>query len=160
MSTKVKLGLKSHSKAYDIVRSVRGQISDGIWENSRRMDEVWRSFTVSEENGEIIITANDSFFWHFPAGGGSDREGFLKVWLANMIKKITKTEMGDSPSPTFVWKRDNTHPVHYLDYNSGVTVADAYCIYDFLKGRKIRDRERSIEMLVGDSIVYRDLKIA
>ena len=38
----------------DILASVLGQLSDGWWENSPRMDPYWKHAKIVEENGKVI----------------------------------------------------------------------------------------------------------
>ncbi len=78
-------------------------------------------------------------------------EDAIKTWFANKLKQVVKTEEKDNGCKDW-WKRDNDKIV--LDYLSGfykdkegvphlvnVTVADAYKIYDRLKGRTGRKKK-------------------
>lgn len=118
----------SDYKASEVLRSVIGQLSDGIWENSRRMEDYWRSLQVISQNDHICIKVytRGIFF-------GMHNEDIAK-WYANKIKQIVKICMKDDMCAG-KWERTNTNRCCYLDYYSGVTVQDAYRVYDRLLGR-------------------------
>ena len=50
----VKTGLSaSDKKAKEILNSVIGQMSDGIWENSPGYSRYWKNIDIGEEDGEM-----------------------------------------------------------------------------------------------------------
>ena len=48
-------GIEATAENYDMFRSVMGQMSDGIWENSEYMNGYWATADVEIEDDEIII---------------------------------------------------------------------------------------------------------
>lgn len=123
----IKTGL-TDDKAYDVLCSVIGQLSDGIWENSRGMERYWQYADIEREGSEVVIKVYRDVY-QSGYNGKSDED--VKKYFATKIKQIVKEE-------GLVWDRNNTESCSYLDYHSGVTVQDAYRVYDKLLGRKDR----------------------
>lgn len=149
---KIPTGL-TDDRAKDIINAVVGQLSDGMWENSPGMGRYWKFTDGIDDKGNIIVyngferrdqyAGRDRYGaskytpqWTNSAFGQmSDEE--VKRYFAHKIKQIVKEE-------GLEWSRDNTEHSDYLDYNSGVTVRDAYRVYDRLLGRIDRITESSI----------------
>ena len=119
----IKTGL-TDKNAYDVLRSVEGQLADGIWENSPGMSRFWQYMSIDYEGSEVVakFDTND-----YSSGFRGKDELQIKKWLANKVKQIVKEEGLD-------WDRNNTETVSYMHGN--VTVQDAYRVYDKLLGRK------------------------
>lgn len=119
----IKTGL-TDKNAYDVLRSVEGQLADGIWENSPGMSRFWQYMSIGNEGNEVVakFDTND-----YSSGFRGKDELQIKKWLANKVKQIVKEEGLD-------WDRNNTETVSYMHGN--VTVQDAYRVYDKLLGRK------------------------
>ena len=134
-------------KADEILRSVLGQLSDGLWENIRGYTKYWVNFNVERRaNGQVYFAVNKNYcetfgrdYYTNPFRKMSDAE-FLN-WIANKLKAVIVAELKDnSISSREGWKRNNTtFKSEYLSYtrDEKITVADIYVIYDWLKGRKI-----------------------
>lgn len=132
-------------KADEILRSVLGQLSDGLWENSRSHTKYWVNFNVERRaNGQVYFAVNNCRYEVF--GGDCYFNPFKEMsspeflnWVANKLKAVIVAELKDeSISSREGWKRNNTKfESTYLSYNEKITVADIYVIYDWLKGRKI-----------------------
>ena len=127
----IKTGLHDR-KAFEILESVIGQLSDGIWENSPAMNKYWKYMDISGDQNEILIKI-DNTDWN--SGFRGKTADWIATWVANKVKQIVKTEEEDGNN-AIKWDRSNTEIVDYLDRGSGVTVRDAYRVYDKLKGRK------------------------
>lgn len=127
----IKTGL-SDSKAQDILDSVIGQMSDGIWENSSRMNRYWKYADIIKEGSEIAIKISYPNSYENGFKGKSENE--IKKFFAQKIKQIVKEE-------ELNWDRNNEERSCYLDRHSGVTVKDAYRVYDKLLGRRERITE-------------------
>jgi hypothetical protein len=133
------------NKADEILRSVIGQLSDGLWENSRSHIKYWINFNVERgANGQVYFAVNkcryevfggDSYFNPFKEMSSAE---FLN-WVAAKLKAVIVAELKDNPILSRKgWKRDNTtFESAYLSYKEKITVADIYVIYDWLKGRKL-----------------------
>lgn len=133
------------NKADEILRSVLGQLSDGLWENARGYTKYWVNFNVERRaNGQVYFVVNENHYEVFagdcytnPFINMSDAE-FLS-WIAAKLKAVIVAELKDELIHSREgWKRDNTtFESTYLSYNEKITVADIYVIYDWLNGRKI-----------------------
>lgn len=133
------------NKADEILRSVIGQLSDGLWENSRSHIKYWINFNVERSaNGQVYFAVNkcryevfggDYYFNPFKEMSSSE---FLN-WVAAKLKAVIVAELKDnSITSRDGWKRNNTtFESAYLSYKEKITVADIYVVYDWLKGRKI-----------------------
>lgn len=146
----------------EVVDSVLGQLSDGIWENSGRMDKYWKFADVDGTNLDISDETYDNSYsyYHNPVRNGfygkSEKE--IKDWFANKAKQVVKIWADDEGlDPKEVWDRNNTDVVTYMGHSYGVkeiTVADVYECYDFLKGRSGKKygkvAEEPVEELIDD----------
>ena len=113
--------IKANTKRQNILDSVIGQMSDGIWENTRSMEKYWKSLDFGvDANGYIWL---------------EDRNGVttdVYNFFANKIKKIIQVEIEDG-NTTLVWSRTCASVPHY--FHGKVTVGDCYEMYELLKGR-------------------------
>ena len=126
-------------KSFEILRSVIGQLSDGIWENSVLLEKYWLNASIGREYEEVVIKINtetytvwcdkwkDNPFYHM-----SDSE--IREWFANKIKQIVKFEEKCEGGKKW-WKRGNIQELACMGYSEVITVADAYQVYDILKMR-------------------------
>ena len=141
------------NKSKEILESVIGQLSDGIWENNSRMNNYWRFMDVPEDD-EALMVIEDIDISGFR--GKSEQE--IAKWIANKIKQIVKIWAEDNGlDPIRVWDRNNSEDsCNYLNYREDVKVKDAYKVYDALLGRKQRVTE-SINESRLDEAAPRDL---
>lgn len=126
----------SGEKNKEILDSVIGQISDGIWENSPGMSGYWLPVTISN-NGDILIDneseIRDGERWiknrYYDM---SDDE--VRRFFANKIKQISQEYLNDNNlNPYKGWNAESDEICNYLDRNSGVTIGDAFLAYQALK---------------------------
>ena len=123
-NTLIDTGL-SDRKAEEVLLSVIGQLSDGIWENSRGMEKYWQYADIIKKGSEIYISVNTE---NYESGYRGKSEQDIKRYFAQKVKQIVKEE-------GLEWSRDNTEISAYLDRGSDVTVQDAYRVYDKSLGR-------------------------
>lgn len=113
--------IKADDKKLNILGSVIGQMSDGIWENTRSMEKYWKSLDYGKDSSGYI--------WL------DDRHGVTAdvfEFFANKIKKIIQVEIEDGNNQ-LVWSRTCAGVPHYM--HGTVTVGDCYELYELLKGR-------------------------
>lgn len=139
----IPIGL-TDNKSKDVINAVIGQMSDGMWENSPGMERYWKFADGLDDKGNIVVydgyERRDRYngidrygitkykpHWSYSAFSKMD-DTAVKRFFAAKIKQIVKEE-------GLEWNRNNTEHCEYLDYNSGVTVRDAYRVYDRLLGR-------------------------
>lgn len=146
--------------ALEILDSVIGQLSDGMWENSPRMEKYWKFVECVRKNDNTVVLKIDSratiYYFHDFLANGFYQMTDVEIlnWFANKIKQIVKEECKDN-NLNFkeTWKRDNTElELDYFGYNIPITIADTYYVYEVLKGRKC-DNKYSDEIrnrVIGD----------
>lgn len=135
----------------DILASVLGQLSDGWWENSPRMDPYWKHAKIVEENGKVYLQV-DSYSVY---DSMSDAE--ILQWFGKKIKFLIKNEFEGNKK---AWSRTNTkdmtvwlsHP-----YPSKTSVSDCYQTYDILMGRKTANKKYSMESVYNKLIKEHDV---
>jgi len=120
--SKVCTYIKATPKDLSILNSVLGQMSDGIWENTRSMERYWKSLDVTVgSDGYLYI--EDKFC---VCGDPVD-------FMANKIKQVLKIEQ-DEGHRAINWDRSCVEVSHYINHQP-VTVGECYRLYDALKGR-------------------------
>ena len=115
----------------EVISSVIGQLSDGIWENSNGMRKYWAYADVNRNN-ELEV---DDEKWQ--SGFRGKDEAWVRNWFANKAKQVVKI-WADDWDRYDVWQRDNQDSVGYIGGHrvKDITVADVYECYDYLKHRK------------------------
>ena len=154
-------------KANEMLRSVIGQMSDGIWENSKSMDKYWMFAYIDRAlDGENIIeigTETGKMYCNqYVYNGFSDMsDDQIREFFAKKIKQIAKIELKDN-NKTTEWKRTNTEfKSCYLNYNEDISIADAYLCYEFLLGRNLsRWAIDQIKNIVGVKRSDKEIQIA
>lgn len=124
----------------DILASVLGQISDGYWQNSPRMDPYWRNIKLDEQGGNVVFVIKEHAY---PWSSMSDED--ILQWFGKKIKFLIKKEFEDNKK---AWSRTNTtdmtiwlsHP-----YPSKTSVSDCYQAYDILMGRRTDNKKYNVE---------------
>ena len=139
-NTLIDTGL-SDRKAEEVLLSVIGQLSDGIWENSRGMEKYWQYADIIKKGSEIYISVNTE---NYESGYRGKSEQDIKRYFAQKIKQIVKEE-------GLEWSRDNTEISYYLARDSEVTVQDAYRVYDKLLGRIDRIKTEESKEIITES---------
>ena len=126
----------------EILDAVRGQMSDGLWENSRGYEKYWTNFTVVRNSYNRTIfriktRCGGDYYGRWqpnPFVGMKESEFF--AWLGGKLKAVIQAEAKDNGWTKGWWNRDNTWQKScYLNHKNEVTVADVYCVYDWLMGR-------------------------
>lgn len=110
----------------EILRSVIGQMSDGMWENSPGMEKYWHPVDI-DENNNIVISKNNRYYYDAYVRM-SDSE--IKKFFANKIKAIARQYLHDNNiNPYTNWNENCEEECTYLSYRENVTIADAYKAY-------------------------------
>ena len=141
--------------AKNILLNVIGQLSDGIWENSRAMEHYWPFADIESDDSDnvyIVIhkPGNDCSYFHpntswtnyFVCSNrlASDPQK-IKEWFADKIRKIVNEERKDYEwAKDCKFKADNSKELNYMssydkeDNYRPMTVSEAYSVYKALKG--------------------------
>jgi hypothetical protein len=120
----INTGIKATPKFREILGSVIGQMSDGIWENTRSMEKYWKSLRYDVDPAGYIIIEDRHYVCSNPV-----------EFFANKIKQIVKIEAEDKPSYDIQWSRSCSAVTTYLNYYETITIGDCYELYELLKGR-------------------------
>ena len=133
-------------KSLEILDSVIGQMSDGMWENSPVMEHYWRFITVEFDNGEVVLKIEKRGEWeqgsrpgnmHFVDNyfmsklGGKDAA--ILAFMGKKVKAVAKENLKDDGEGN--WDRNDTSLLEYLYSNEDVTTQNAYFVYEKLIGR-------------------------
>ena len=154
-------------KANDMLNSVIGQMSDGIWENSKSMDKYWMFASIERDvDGENVIeisaVTGKPYCNRYIYNGFSDMsDDQIREFFAKKIKQIAKIELKDNDK-TSGWKRNNTEfKTCYLSYDEEISIADAYLCYEFLLGRNLSHWAiDQVKDLIGVKRSENEIKIA
>lgn len=133
----IKTGLKG-TKDLDICNSIIGQLSDGLWENSPRMNKYWKNCDFVLNNDEVVLNVSNQYIFYNKNGLMSDVE--ILQWFAKRLKQVCKSEEADNNlwKANVHWKRDCMEESKYISSYHGdksPTIADCYKAYDVLMGR-------------------------
>lgn len=151
--------VKCSKQELEYLDPVMGQLSDGIWENSPKMEAYWLCNSLTDDGIEMedytTSFSGRKTYWN-PLYKKSDEE--VRSWFADKLKAVVKKWLGDYDSRGEGWNRLNTAEVDYL--RNGQTVAGAYKAYDSLKGRpskegkevKVKVSKLAKNLEVGDMI--------
>lgn len=107
-----------------VLESVRGQLSDGIWENSPRMEGFWRFFCIDvDEAGEVCIyISREPRIWEkrypgykmIPNRFHGESDAWILNWFANKLAEIARIEAKDWAGSSFRMTKGNAAISRYL----------------------------------------------
>ena len=119
----------------EVLQSTLGQLSDGIWENSRAAERFWKNLDVyRNDDGEIVIDTKTSDY-NSPFRGKTPQD--VMKYLAQKAKQVVKTEIDDGADAQ--WDRNSDYQLDYMSgHTTPVKISDVYRTYDRLLGRKQR----------------------
>lgn len=110
---------------------------------------------VREADNEVVIIV-DSHYTRLVYDRKSSDEKILQ-WLGWMIKQAAYKYFSPREiAPAYVWKRDSDTIIPEfssyntqtkIDYDIAITVADLYCIYEILSGRKNIERKYNKDLV-------------
>ena len=128
MDLTINTGLKG-KKYYDILASVIGQLSDGIWENTPSVQRYWQEQDIKRNEADEVFIVSHYLF---------EDEEACKKYFAHKVKQIVKIERDDGETQ-LEWRRDNDNATCYIsnygDEDYDIVVGDIYFVYDTLLGR-------------------------
>lgn len=118
---RIKTGLP-YRKGKMILDSVIGQLSDGLWENSPRMERYWKFVCVDDDgNGNAILCVSNRYSVASPYQGRPIANGFwgrtsgeILLWFAEKIRQVAKEEEKDWEQDEFRIARGNKGISKYL----------------------------------------------
>lgn len=141
------------TNAYDIIRAVRGQCSDGILVNNSFYDKYWIYLGIKlDVNGEILLIVPEipgKIQWGYKYvknGFFNMTDADVKKEIAMLLKKIVKIYCKDNYKQ-FDWRRDNNDECDYIN----APVWRAYLVYEMLLDRNVEKHytAEQLNMTVG-----------
>lgn len=121
----------SGKKGNEILRSVVGQMSDGIWEDSSYYTGYWLFVDIDDNNNICVYDKKYCSHGRNKFYGMSDDE--VKKFFARMIKKIVFEELKDrNIDRRKQFKLGNSLELSYMNYRECVTVSDCVEAYNTL----------------------------
>ena len=144
--------------AKDAIDSVFGQLSDGVWENSSRMEQYWRFAHVERDlNGEVVIVVDK-------ITGKIDGRGSNCKWTSNAFAEMTDNrvleflgkklrEIANIEFKDKDLKPDHSgqHTMKYLTRNTPITAEMAYVLADILLGKSVYRNAFILQRLIGQA---------
>lgn len=129
----IKTNISSENKKVgEMLNSVIGQMSDGIWENSN-LKRYWMFADATILNGEWVIEISDESgewtyerIWQVNAFRKMSANKILE-FFARKLKQIADIEIHDNDYPkNFTWRADSSVETQYLNYVETITFGDVY----------------------------------
>lgn len=138
----VRTNIPSTAKSLEIMRSVIGQLSDGIWENTRGYGSYWYCADIIDDDGFIAISVNsDRYYWYLDKlilnryFDMSDAE--IRKFFRNKLRTIVRHEANDNPMYDYSFTRDNAMTLDYIGYKETIEVGDVFNVFNILKQEPI-----------------------
>lgn len=122
-----------------ILEDLKGQLSDGKWENNPRMGKYWLNMDFEGESGEVMLRTpkggvENPFLAPREIGKGMEGDPMkVRTWLAKHLKALVQGEVGSAG-----WNRDNETELKC--FSRGTTVAMVYAVYDILLDRPAKGK--------------------
>lgn len=135
-----------------LLHAVLGQLSDGKWQNSPRMEPYWLCADIINDNNHIFIRiCGKSWISYcgrsYPNLYADMSDDKVKLFFATKIKQLIKDEFEGNKN---AWKRNNETESDYLN---NTKICDAYYAYDVLKGRNTSNKVYSKVDTVFESLM-------
>lgn len=143
---RINTNIPATDKRLEILGSVIGQMSDGIWENTRSMEKYWKSLSYGKTEAGFIYIEDKNYVC-------ADARDFF----ANKIKQIIKKEIEDGYTIGLIWGRTCNVQPSYMHGN--VTVGDCYELYELLKGRNTSKQVYSTYEDYAVDLSYGNMKV-
>ena len=109
-------------KGKAFLECIKGQLSDGYWENSSFMEGYWKYFCVEEIGGCVVLEISNR---HVTCNGYRlipnrfrDKEWrWILRWFASKARDLAKAEAKDWPSDEFRATRGNKGVSKYFSHD-------------------------------------------
>jgi len=148
--------------AMEVIDSVMGQLSDGMWENSnnKSITDMWSCTDVEDDGKNIILKIYDSSSYSYGSKYNSwfnADEKKIFNYIADHAKQVVKYfEKEDGPK--YAWDRMNKAEASGFGGHGcpDITISDVYRVYDGLKGRKNhlyeipKEGTKTVDQLIKD----------
>lgn len=142
--------------AKDAIDSVFGQLSDGFWENSRRMEQYWQFAHVERDlNGEVVIVVDkitgkihgSNCKWTSNAFAEMTDNQVLE-FLGKKLREIANIEFKDKDLKP---DHSSQRTMEYLTRNTPITAEMTYVLADILLGKSVDCKAFILQRLIGQA---------
>lgn len=118
MTTVIDTRMTAEPKGLEIMRSVLGQLSDGIWENSYKCYGYWWWANIVETIGNIGIEVETDLHYAPKNPYAFMSQSEIIEYFANKIHQILYTEAKDNATQI---KKCLSDKSEYVSYNEDIT---------------------------------------
>ena len=130
------------SVSLNVLKSTLCQLSDGMWENSRKAERYW-PFAEAEmiEGNVCLVISNDLYKGrHYANGFRADLAmdpTRIKDYFAKKIQAVVRENTKDYPTRGIKCTAKCEVALDYMsdydNYDNKIRACDAYCVYNALK---------------------------
>jgi hypothetical protein len=137
------------SASLNVLKSTLGQLSDGIWENSRKAERYWPFANAEMVDGNVCIVISKEYSKRYGSGKNSwgYSNGFIydlamdeakiKNYFSRKVAEVVRQEAKDNPNRGIKCTSKCEVALDYMsDYENDeneIRACDAYKVYKALK---------------------------
>lgn len=138
----VKTNVPATAKALEIMRSVLGQLGDGIWENTNAYTSYWYCANIVDDNGFVAIALNADSYYSYCHNWYINKyyrmtDADVRKFFRNKLRTIVRHEANDNPMYDYSFTRDNAMTLGYIGYKETIEVGDVFNVFNILKQEPI-----------------------
>lgn len=132
----------------NVLKSTLGQLSDGLWENSRKAERYWPFADAEMIDGNVCLVISKEYNKRY--GTGRDAWGYtngfrldlamdpasIKKYFANKVRAVVRQEAKDYPDAGIKCTAKCEAALDYMsdydNYDNKIRACDAYKVYKAL----------------------------
>lgn len=127
-----------------VLMNTLGQLSDGIWENSRNAERYWPFANAKMIKGNVCLVINNDLYKdrYYANGFRLDLKmdpTRIKDYFAKKVQAVVRTNSKDCPSKGIKCTAKCEVPLDYMSHYANPDIAiracDAYKVYDALRSK-------------------------
>ncbi len=131
----------------NVLKSTLGQLSDGMWENSRKAERYWPFANAEMIDGNVCIVISKEYSKRYGSGRRGYMNGFvydlamdptrIKDYFAKKIQAVVRQEAKDYPDADIKFTAKCDADLDYMDdydnHDNKIRACDAHKVYKALK---------------------------
>ena len=137
------------SASLNVLKSTLGQLSDGMWENSRKAERYWPFADAEMIDGNVCIVISKEYSRYYGQGRNAwgYKNGFvydlamdvsrIKDYFSKKIQAVVRQEAKDNPTRGIKCTDKCEVALDYMsdydNYDNEIRACDAYKVYKALK---------------------------
>lgn len=127
-----------------VLMNTLGQLSDGIWENSRNAERYWPFAEAKMIKGNVCLVINNNLYkdQHYANGFRLDLKMDpirIKDYFAKKVQAVVRTNNKDCPNKGIKCTAKCEAPLDYMSHYTNpdvvIRACDAYKVYDALRNK-------------------------